>query len=165
MNDLSFFEQLPMLGPINFRTELQNEFDHIISGMNQIMKFNSVYPYDIYNIIENGKRTQTVIEIAAAGFSKDQCNVTVKGNQLTVQIGIDKKKKDKEIAKETTIVSTIRKEYVVNKMAMRSARYSWTLSPLCDLEHIEVKYENGVLIIILPMTQPIEPEEKIINIQ
>lgn len=158
MNEITFFDKLPAFVPRSFWEE-QNNF---LSGMNKIFKegftFNSTYPYDIYNKIKDGKTIATVIEIAAAGFNKEDCNVFIKGNVLTLKL--EKKKEDKENKEEG-----IERNYIDKRIAYRSFNASWSLSNTSDKKNIKVSFKNGILNIEIPIIQAEEPIETKIEIE
>lgn len=155
MNNITFFDKLPMIGPKSFWEEQQN----ILSGMNKLFKddfcFNNTYPYDIYNKIKDGKIIATVIEIAAAGFNKDNCNVSIKGNILSLKL--EKKKEEKE--------EGVQRNYIDKRIAYRTFNASWSLSNVSDKKNIKVTFKDGILSIIIPILPAEEPQETLLEIE
>ena len=89
--------------------------------------------YPPYNLI-HVNNVESVLEIALAGFTKDEINVYTEYGKLTVE-------GNKENNKEAS------SEYVHQGLAQRSFRREWTLSD--DFEVREVQFKDGLLTIKL----------------
>ena len=89
--------------------------------------------------------TSYAVAIAAPGISKNEVDVTVKDNVLTV-------------AHE-------HKEESDNKSFCTSFSKSWTIPKDIDVDNISATYESGVFNVSLPRVQPVEPEVKKIEIK
>ena len=85
------------------------------------------------------------VSIAAPGIAKNEVDVTVKDNVLTV-------------AHE-------HKEESSDKSFCTSFSKSWTIPKDIDVENISAAYESGVFSVSLPRVQPVEPEVKKIKIK
>lgn len=166
---MSIFDKLPVIGPRNFWGQQQYEFQKIISGMNNLFKetfSNSVYPYDIYHRVIEGKRVATIIQIAAAGFSKQQCIVNVKGNVLSLTLQKKKIQQNNSTSgQQQVLVPVQQKQYIQRKIAYRTTKLSWSLSERSDIDNIAVQYNNGILKIQIPLNQPPEPQQRTIEVQ
>jgi HSP20 family protein len=88
------------------------------------------------NITEN--KDSYNVSLAAPGLKKDDFNIAVDGNMLTIS-------SEKEENKEETDKKFTRKEYSYSSFSR-----SFTLPEEINKEHIEAKYEDGVLNISLP---------------
>ena len=97
----------------------------------------TVTNYPPYNLIQVSN-TESRLEIALAGFKKEEVNVFTEYGKLFVE----GKKKDKE--KES--------EYYHQGLAQRSFKRAWTLSD--DFEVRDVKLEDGLLTVKLGKVVP-----------
>jgi HSP20 family protein len=88
------------------------------------------------NITEN--KDDYKVSLAAPGMKKDDFNIDVEGNMLTISSEKDESKEEKE--KKFT-----RKEY-----SYTSFSRSFTLPEGINQEKIEARYEEGVLNLVLP---------------
>lgn len=95
------------------------------------------------NVIKNGSSFH--IEIAAAGFNKEDFTIAVENETLTVSGVITK---EAESTSEEVATSYIRKEF-----EKRDFSRSFTLSKDIDTEGIEASYESGVLTLNLPVVE------------
>ncbi|SVD76771.1 uncharacterized protein METZ01_LOCUS429625, partial [marine metagenome] len=105
-------------------------------------------PYNIRKISE----AQYVIEIALAGFSKDDIEVEVTDGTLTVR--------SKKLEEKTELTSE--DSYVHKGIARRSFLRCWTLSDDIFVKGADLK--DGLLIINLEKVIPEEKKPKIITI-
>lgn len=159
MNELSIFNRFPTLFPVNF----EKEFDQLLSGFEKMNKSSFAYPYDIYDKYVKDKKIATVIEIAAAGFKKEDCNVSIKDKTLTLRLG----KPTADVDNDTKIEEDgdVTRKYLYKRIANRTAVISWSLAPNTDASKISVKYKDGILVIEIPIIQPQEEDIKVIEIQ
>lgn len=88
------------------------------------------------NIKENGK--QFTIELAAPGFKKEDFQVEIEDDMLTISGKMEEEKKE-ENDRYT------RKEY-----GYQSFSRSFTLPANSESEKMDARYENGILKIVLP---------------
>ena len=93
--------------------------------------------YPPYNLI-HVNNVESILEIALAGFSKNELNVYTEYGKLIVE----GKKKEKE--KES--------EYVYQGLAQRSFNRTWSLSE--DIEVREVLFKDGLLTVKLGKVVP-----------
>ena len=156
MNEMTLFNRFPSLFPTNI---FEDEFNNFLSGFEKLNRTNFAYPYDIYDLVKDNKKIATVIEIAAAGFTKNDCKISVKGDQLTLKFS----KTDEP--ETNTDGEGITRQYISKRVANRSAMISWKLAKDVDQKNIKVKYTDGILKIELPIVQPDKPEENFIEIQ
>ena len=104
-------------------------FDQIFTG--------NLTNYPPYNLIQVNN-TESRLEIALAGFKKEEVNVYTEYGKLFVE----GKKKDKETGSE----------YVHQGLAQRSFNRAWTLSD--DFEIRDVTLEDGLLTVKLGKIVP-----------
>ena len=115
-------------------------FDDEINRINRLASFASGGTnYPPYNII-TGSDNRTILEVALAGFAKEDIEVATEQNILTIR----SYPKEKEAVK-----------YAHKGIASRSFSKSWQLGE--DMEVKDVDYENGMLTVQL---QKIVPEGK-----
>lgn len=81
------------------------------------------------------------IEVSAPGFDKQNFNLSVADNVLTIS-GSQNTEKVKE-----------EKNYVRKEFNYGSFKRSFNLADLVDEDHIDAKYENGILKIDLPKNE------------
>ena len=115
-------------------------FDDEINRINRLASFASGGTnYPPYNII-TGSDNRTILEVALAGFAKEDIEVATEQNILTIR----SYPKEKEAVK-----------YAHKGIASRSFSKSWQLGE--DMEVKDVDYKNGMLTVHL---QKIVPEGK-----
>ncbi|HJS53525.1 MAG TPA: Hsp20/alpha crystallin family protein [Chitinophagaceae bacterium] len=88
------------------------------------------------NITEN--KDEYLVSLAAPGLKKDDFNIDVNGNMLTIS-------SEKEESKEEKDKKFTRKEYSYSSFSR-----TFTLPEEINKEKIDAKYEDGVLKITLP---------------
>ena len=120
-------------------------FDRIISDMFQYAENNVASSgYPPYNIRKEGDKFQ--IEIALAGVTKDDLEITAEGGKLTIAYNPE------EV--EPTVEDSLT-EWLHRGIAQRKFKRIWTLAD--DVVVKGAKMENGMLYIEL---ERIVPEEK-----
>ena len=100
--------------------------------------FETTTNYPPYNLI-HVNNVESVLEIALAGFTKDEINVYTEYGKLTVE-------GNKENNKETS------SQYVHQGLAQRSFNRAWTLAD--DYEVRDVSLEDGLLTVKLGKVVP-----------
>lgn len=78
------------------------------------------------------------IEVAAPGLSKEQFDVNIEDNTLTISV---EDKKENEVNEE---------KYTRREFSYTSFKRSFNLPNTVEVEHINAKYENGILNLTLP---------------
>ena len=102
--------------------------------------------YPPYNLVKETD-TRYRLELAIAGFSKDDVEVTTESNKLTVE----GKQKDTDTV-----------EYVYRGLASRDFTRTWTLSD--DVEVNKVDFTNGLLTVRLNKIVPDHQKRKVYEI-
>jgi HSP20 family protein len=97
---------------------------------------------DVYNI-----------QLAAPGFDKADFNLNLDGNILTISA---EKKTDEKVENE----KVIRKEF-----SSKNFKRSFTVDEKVNTVNINAKYENGILLVMLPKKEEVKAEAKKITIQ
>lgn len=119
-------------------------FDRLFEDMERISNINDNFPP--YNVIKSSEDSY-LIELAVAGFNKEEINIEYKDSILTV-----------------TGDNTSRQEleFVHKGISERSFKRAWTLG-----EHVKVKSAsvvNGLLVISLEREIPEEEKPQVIEI-
>lgn len=132
-------------------TNLLDSFFNEFPGITRHEGNNGKNSFIPVNITEND--TQYQLEVVAPGFDKADFSVNLDQNLLTVAA------EQKSNTEEKTDKS-IRKEY-----NFKNFKRSFTVNEKIDVEQIDAKYVNGVLIVSLPKKQMEKPASKQISIQ
>jgi molecular chaperone IbpA len=106
--------------------------------------------YPPYNIIKTSD-TDYAIQVAVAGFNKDDIEIETKENTLVVK----SKEKDSEIVDEV--------EYLHKGISNRAFTRSFTIAD--DVEVKGASYENGLLVITLERIIPEAKKPRLIKIK
>ena len=125
---------------------LEESFD------NDFKKIKTHYPMNILKIEENGSIIGYALEYALAGFSKEDIEVKVCGDVLTLTV----EKKEEEKSESNIIESYIR--LGISKSAFE---YSYQLTEDIVKNNIKVSYKDGILRIDLPFDKEICEVKKI----
>ena len=121
-------------------------FDNIFDQLSALSHFETPN-YPPYNIKKVDKENYQ-LEMALAGFSKDDIEVEAKENTLSVSAKSSDKDDD---------------SFVHRGIAQRAFKRQWTL-----IEHLEVKnaqFKDGILIIDMKLNLPEEKKPRTINIE
>ena len=123
-------------------------FDDIFDQLSSMSKYvNDIPNYPPYNIKKVGK-DKYQLDMALAGFSKDDVKVEIKENILTVSANSSDKEDD---------------SFVHKGIAKRAFKRQWTLA-----EHLEVqdaKLKDGVLTVDMKLNLPEEKKPRTIKIK
>ncbi len=118
--------------------------DDIFNRLENMSGHSTNYPP--YNVVKEDA-TKYYIELAVAGFSREELDVWTEQNVLTVTASV---------SKEET------KEYIHRGLAKRSFTRTWQLGD--DLEVSGVNYGNGLLTISLEKIIPEKQKKKVYSI-
>ena len=121
-------------------------FDNIFDQLSTLSDFD-IPNYPPYNIKKIDKENYQ-LEMALAGFSKDEIDVEVKETTLTISASTSDKEED---------------SFVHQGIARRAFKRRWTLA-----EHLEVdeaKLKDGILIVKMKLNLPEEKKPKTITIK
>jgi HSP20 family protein len=91
-----------------------------------------------------------VIEVAAPGFNKDNFNVELDNNLLSISSEIKHKSEE----------ANDKEKYTRKEFSYASFKRSFTLPETVNAESIEANYENGLLVLTLPKKQEALPKPK-----
>jgi molecular chaperone IbpA len=120
------------------------EFDRL----NTIQKTNAKVSYPPYNVLKFNE-DQYSLELAVAGFEKDEIEVTVKDGSLIIT------------GEKTT--PDAEDEYLYRGIATRKFTRSFALGEFMEVEEAEM--ENGILTIPITRVVPEEKKPKAISIK
>jgi molecular chaperone IbpA len=123
-------------------------FDDIFDQLSSMSKYvNDIPNYPPYNIKKVGK-DKYQLDMALAGFTKDDVKVETNDNTLTISASSSDKEDD---------------SYVHKGIAKRAFKRQWTL-----VEHLEVqdaKLKDGVLTVDMKLNLPDEKKPRTIKIK
>jgi len=119
-------------------------FDNFLKPWNEWFNNNS-FVFDRINNVPSVNITELkdsyIVSLAAPGLKKEDFDIDIDGDMLTISC-------EKEEKKENIDEKFTRKEY-----SFSSFSRSFTLPEKINKGHIEAKYEDGILKIILPRTE------------
>ena len=156
MTKVVFNRTIPMIDRDSFLTPFDKMFDQMIeSQFPDVVKSVGVKPYagSAYpkvNVYEYDDKIGIVAEIP--GLSKKQVNIEVEDNVLTIT-GDKHKSEDGDGAK------VIRRE-----LKHSSFKRSFQLGDQLDGDSVKAKFEDGILSINIPKTEPALPKKKFVKI-
>ncbi|MGB0430030.1 MAG: Hsp20/alpha crystallin family protein [Bacteroidia bacterium] len=90
------------------------------------------------------KETEFEVELVAPGYNKNDFNLKLNKDQLTIS------SETKEASEENEGEKIIRREYKSSAFSR-----SFTLPQNVDIEKIEAKYENGLLKVVIPKLEKV----------
>lgn len=131
--------------PRTFDTVFNDLFSDFAGGVNNALATTPV------NVHETKEAYH--LEVSAPGLNKEDFKVNLDNGLLTISY----EKKDEAKSEE---YKTLRREF-----SYRSFKRSFTLTDDVKAENIEAKYENGILKIFIPKTEPAQNGNRQINIQ
>lgn len=132
-----------------------NLIDDVFSTVPSLIRDEFVAPIQKFLVPVNVKETETEfqLEVVAPGFDKEDFQISLDNNLLTVSAGTEE---ETEQDKQTYI----RKEY-----KRQAFKRSFTVDEKIDAQNIVAKYLNGVLTLNLPKKSEVKPSAKEITIQ
>lgn len=123
-------------------------FDQQFEMLNQLRKANKSTAYPPYNIKEIEAGCCYEIEMAVAGFTKEDIKISLQDGELTVEGGSAESQSD---------------TYVHKGIAARTFSQSFALAEFVEVKNAAL--ENGILTITLERQIPEEKKPKIIKIK
>lgn len=123
--------------------------------MNELMKSNRVDFSEVFppmNVFYQADDKAVEIEMALAGYKREEIKIEVDGNRLVV--------KGEPIKTEEKTGKYFKKK--INKLSFTRA---YELPDAYDLEKIDASYEDGILSIHVPAKKKVEPKIKKISIR
>ncbi|WP_375558864.1 Hsp20/alpha crystallin family protein [Bernardetia sp. OM2101] len=118
--------------------------------------FGSEIPMPAVNISEN--ENEHLIEVSAAGFEKDQFNIEMEDNKLTISAEM---KEEKEESSNEDSEDKKQNYYTRREFRSSSFKRSFTLPKNVDSENIAASYQNGILKLILPKKAEVINKKKV----
>ena len=120
-------------------------FDNMFNKFEQHLQYHDTN-FPVYNVVHDKKEDSYTIELALAGYSEDDINITLDDNVLSV-------KGDKRDDEQT---------YHQKGIAYRKFEKRWTLGEYMVVDG--ASFENGLLKIIIDKVIPDEKKPKTIKI-
>lgn len=137
MTLVRYQNQLPNLLNKFFNTELDNWSNNNFSDLDATLPS--------INIKENEEAF--IVDVAAPGFEKDDFNIELDHDVLTISSQVEEETESKEGERFT------RKEF-----SYKSFKRSFTLPELVEDENISATYTNGILSITIPKKEEAKPK-------
>jgi molecular chaperone IbpA len=131
----------------NYYTPLVIGIDKLFSEFENITKTNTTYPP--HNIIKDGEDTY-LVELALAGFVKDELDISVKDNIVTISAGLS--------AGDNPAIN-----YIHKGIAKRAFKRTFSLGEYVEVDHAIL--ENGILTIKMVCKIPEEKQKRTIRIR
>jgi molecular chaperone IbpA len=131
-------------------------FDRLISTLNEVEELmsnkpkQSYPPYNIYRVHDEFNKT-TIIEIATAGFSKGELDVSLEDNWVIVT------------GSQETNSNESLKEYIHRGLGARNFQHKFKISDLVVVHSVTL--ENGILQIQLEDVPPSQSKTKSFEIK
>ena len=130
----------------------KNNLDPIFTGFNHF--FDDFITRDVpayfpkgslpkVNILENDNQFE--IQLSAAGISKDDLNVKVDNDQLTISYDHKEDKSDEGVT------------YTMREFGLKSFSRSFNLPDTVDSSKIKANFVNGILILEIPKKEEAKP--------
>ncbi len=142
MNAIAQYKRPTVFVPSFFDSFL-TEFDDMFGKENGV-------PYNVVQCVKDNQVKATQIEVALAGYDKSEIKVRVVDDEL--RIFVEKLEKKEEITRQ----------YLHKGLSERSIQLKFTLSGMYDKTKIKSSFENGLLIVNMPVS---EEKVKDINIE
>ena len=132
--------------PRTFDTVFSDLFSGFAGGINEAL---NTIPVNVHE-----SKDAYHLEVSAPGLNKEDFTVNLENGLLTISY----EKKDE--AKSSDDYKTLRREF-----NYRSFKRNFTLNDDVNAENIQAKYENGILKVYLPKTEPAQSGNRQISIQ
>jgi HSP20 family protein len=132
--------------PRTFDTVFTDLFSGLAGGVNEAL---NTVPVNVHET-----KDAYHLEVSAPGLNKEDFAVNLDNGILTISY------EKKEEAKSADDWKTLRREF-----NFRSFKRNFTLNDDVNAENIQAKYENGILKVYLPKTEPAQSGNRQINIQ
>jgi HSP20 family protein len=132
--------------PRTFDTVFTDLFSGLAGGVNEAL---NTVPVNVHET-----KDAYHLEVSAPGLNKEDFAVNLDNGLLTISY------EKKEEAKSADDWKTLRREF-----NFRSFKRNFTLNDDVNAENIQAKYENGILKVYLPKTEPAQSGNRQINIQ
>lgn len=144
---------MPLMFPFN--TDLFEYFNRTLdtSIFNEIDKKYHGFKSLPINEYTNSESKNYVLEIAAAGFNKDCISVSITGDILNIEINDENKEYNNS------------KKHINNKISYRRFRINRYIPDSYDLSKIDCSFKDGLLKIIIPVSEKPESKTKKIEIK
>lgn len=115
-----------------FLPTLMSRFNDDLFNNQHVTRFSEV----AVNIMEREK--DYLVEMAVPGFTKEDINIELDGNKLSIHGKVSEKKELKE------------EEYTHKEFSFKEFERTFTLPKDLDAKKIEADYKNGILEVTLP---------------
>lgn len=137
--------------PNLFGESMWDEMESLFTSASKCFPASTSVPYDVTKYDD-----RTVLEIAVAGFKKDEIEVNVEKDHLIVSANTDSSKEKDEESIEGRILR--------KGISKRNFSYSFVVGDWADRENINAKIDNGILSVTVPNKKEADKKDEKISI-
>ena len=135
---------------------MSTTFDDVFKRFDELMNsdrldFSQVFPP--MNVFYHADNKAVQIEMALAGYKKDELSIDVEENRITIS--------GKPVVEEQPKGTYLGKQRIKKQEFKRA----YEIPNLYDLEKAEVNYEDGILTILIPAKEKVVPTTKRLEIK
>ena len=129
-----------------FKTLSDNAFDHFVINrdMPEYAEYHLARPHT--NIVEDGDKFK--IELALPGYSKEQINMKVDKDILTINAIVEDNSQDG-------------KKFITHEFGLRNFSKRFTIPQTLEAESISAEFLNGILSITVPKKEEVKEKQPI----
>ncbi len=138
------------------RVNLFDEMDRMMESMMESGTKTGSSRYPAVDVIEKEGGFELTVELP--GYGKDDVEIKVDNNLLTISAAEIKEAEEKKEEKETI-------NYIMHERSGRSFIRTFVLPKDVDKENIEASFENGLLELVIPKVPKAEPKKIDIKIK
>ncbi len=142
-----------------YRPRRVNLFDEMDRMMESMMESGSTAKASRYPAVDVvAKENSFDLSVELPGYSKDDVEIKVDNNLLTISAAEIKEAEEKKETKESI-------NYIMHERSGRSFVRTFVLPEDVDKENIEASFENGLLELVVPKVPKAEPKKIDIKIK
>jgi HSP20 family molecular chaperone IbpA len=134
-------------------------FDDVFGSLfSDLDTFQKDIPFPKYNTKRNLKTGDTILEIALAGYDKNDIKV-----ELTPENKLRVSNDKNPLVEDETDPDDLDWTYTNRGIAERHFDISWSLGPYQEVS--DIQFKNGILSIMIKNTEPPKPESRLLKIK
>jgi len=134
--------------------------DAVVNLFNDLVLFQKDIPFPKYNTKRNLKTGDTVLEMALAGYDKNDIKVELT-SENKLRVSNDRTTPFVDEANDDTEISDW--AYTSRGIAERHFDIAWSLGPYQEVG--DITFKNGILSIMIKNTEPPKPESRLLKIK
>ena len=136
----------PMREVMTLREAMEQLYNDAFTSSSGLRTVTSAPPVDVYQTDDD-----IVVKATLPGFTKDDVDITLTDNILTLRGKIEKEEESEE------------KSYYIREQSYDSFERSLRLPVEVDLKKVEALFEDGILTINLPKAEAVKPKSIMIK--